>query len=377
MTDGLLRYRTRNPATEELQREFSYAVDDQVRSAMDAASRAFGDWKRRPIADRLDVLDRCAKLLVERADELARLMALEMGKPVAQGRGEAEKCAWVCRYYAENAEAFLRPREATSDGSEAFTRFDPIGPVLAIMPWNFPFWQVFRFAAPTLAVGNVGLLKHAPSTPQCALAIESLLTEAGTPAGVFRNLFLTHEQAADVIADQRVRGVTLTGSTTAGREVASRAGRALKPMVMELGGSDPFIVFGDADLDRAVEQAVTSRCLNSGQSCIAAKRFLVQSEVFDDFLDAFVGAMKARRVGDPLDESNHMGPLARRDLRDRLCWQVEQAFREGATAMCGGAPVGDVGYYYPPTVLTDLDPDSEAARQEFFGPVAPRPSISR
>ena len=370
MSDDQLKYRTRNPATEKLEQEFPCATDDEVRTALDAASTALGDWHRRPIGERLDVLDRAAGLLEERADDLARLMALEMGKPLAQGRGEAEKCAWVCRYYAEHAEAFLAPRDATSDGSEAFVRFDPIGPVLAIMPWNFPFWQVFRFAAPALAVGNVGLLKHAPSTPQCALAIETLLAEAGAPDGVFQNLFLSNKQAADVIADDRVAGVTLTGSTGAGREVASRAGRALKPMVMELGGSDPFLVFADADLDRAVEQAVTSRCLNSGQSCIAAKRFLVDIGVLDRFLSAFVDGMKARKVGDPLDESNDVGPLARADLRDHLASQVEQAFQQGATAVCGGEMPDRSGYFYPPTVLTGLPPDADAAREEFFGPVA-------
>ncbi|MDA8018870.1 MAG: NAD-dependent succinate-semialdehyde dehydrogenase [Thermoanaerobaculia bacterium] len=370
MADDRFRYRTRDPTTGKLEQEFPFASDSEVRNALIAARGAFVAWSGRPIGDRLGILERVAILLEARSEEFARLMASEMGKPLAQGHGEVEKCAWVCRYYAENAEAFLRPREANSDGSQSLVRFEPIGPVLAIMPWNFPFWQVFRFVAPALALGNVALLKHAPSTPQCALAIEALLREAEAPDGVFQSLFLTHEQAASIVDDDAVRGMTLTGSTGAGREVASRAGRALKPMVMELGGSDPFLVFSDADLDRAVEQAVVSRCLNSGQSCIAAKRFLVEASVFDRFLGLFADSMRAQIVGDPRNERSDLGPLARADLRDRLAAQVDRALEDGAIAVCGGAVPDGPGYFFPPTVLTGIRPESWAAKEEFFGPVA-------
>jgi succinate-semialdehyde dehydrogenase/glutarate-semialdehyde dehydrogenase len=249
-------------------------------------------------------------------------------------------------------------------------RPEPLGPILAIMPWNFPLWQVFRFAAPALAVGNVGLLKHAPSTPGCALAIEKLLAEAGAPEGVFQSLFLSNEQAARVIEHDAVRGVTLTGSTRAGREVASAAGRALKPLVLELGGSDPFLVFADADLREATRVGVTSRCLNSGQSCIAAKRFLVERSVLDRFLEGFVAAMEAKPVGDPTASGVEIGPLARADLRDRLARQVEAALDQGARALCGGRVPEGEGFFYPPTVLTGLAPDTPAAQEELFGPVA-------
>ena len=363
-------YRSLDPTTGEVHETFRLHSDAEVEAAVGRAGRAFRDWRRRPLAERLEVLERAAGLLDGRSARYAELMATEMGKPLAQGEGEAEKCAWVCRYYAENAEAFLRREAAESDGSEAWVRFDPLGPILAIMPWNFPFWQVFRFAAPALAAGNVAILKHAPNTPRCAAALAELFAEAGAPEGVFQNLYLSNAQAAGVIRHPCVRGVTLTGSTGAGREVARVAGRALRPMVMELGGSDPFLVFADAELDAAVEQGVASRCLNSGQSCIAAKRFLVARDVLEAFVERFVEAMRLQRMGDPKDRATEIGPLARRDLRDQLARQVEQAYRDGAVAACGGeVPAGD-GFFYPPTVLTGLAADAGAARHELFGPVA-------
>ena len=363
-------YRTLDPSTGELLESFDLATDAEVESALSDASKAFAHWRLRPLNDRLAVLERAAALLEEQAEALAQLMATEMGKPVDQGRGEAKKCAWVCRYYAEHAEAFLRADQAESDGSEAYVRFDPLGPILAIMPWNFPFWQVFRFAAPALAAGNVALLKHAPNTPRCAAAIAALFAEAGAPKGAFQNLYLSNDQAAQVIEHPAVRGVTLTGSTRAGRAVGAVAGAALKPMVLELGGSDPFIVFADADLDAAVEQGVASRCLNNGQSCIAAKRFLVEESIQGEFLEHFVAAMKDQSVGDPREDDTKIGPLAREDLRDELAAQVERAYKEGAVAACGGRALEQEGFYFPPTVLTGLSIDGDTAQQELFGPVA-------
>ena len=363
-------YRSLDPTTGELLETFERDSPESIEGALASATKSYADWRRRSLAERVAVLEKAAERLEERADEYALLMATEMGKPMPQGRGEAEKCAWVCRYYAEHAEEFLRPQEATSDGSRAWIRFDPLGPILAIMPWNFPFWQVFRFAAPALAAGNVALLKHAPNTPRCAAAIAEVFRQAGAPEGTFQNIYLSNEQAAGVIDDSRVRGVTLTGSTGAGRAVASAAGRALKPMVMELGGSDPFIVFADADLDAAVVQGVASRCLNNGQSCIAAKRFLVERSILDEFLARFTAAMEAKTVGDPKQDDTEIGPLARADLRDQLARQVEQAYQEGASAACGGQVPSGSGFFYPPTVLTGLAHDTQTARQELFGPVA-------
>jgi succinate-semialdehyde dehydrogenase/glutarate-semialdehyde dehydrogenase len=257
-----------------------------------------------------------------------------------------------------------------SDGAEAFVRFDPLGPILAIMPWNFPFWQVFRFAAPSLVAGNVALLKHAPNTPGCALEIERLFGDAGAPEGLLQSLFLTNEQAAELMARREVRGVTLTGSSRAGRAVASAAGEHLKPVVLELGGSDPFIVFADAHLDEAVEVGVTSRCSNSGQSCIAAKRFLIESSVFDDYCARFVSRMQSQKVGDPLADDTDIGPLARDDLREQLHRQVQESQRGGARALCGGTLPEGKGFFYPPTVLVDVAEGTPAHDEELFGPVA-------
>ena len=292
------------------------------------------------------------------------------GKPLAEGIAEAKKCALACRWYAEQAASILAPSQRESDGSRAYVRHDPLGPILAIMPWNFPFWQFYRFAAPSLAAGNTILLKHAPNTPGCALRMVALLEDAGLPAGVVQNLFLTNEQAAQVVSDKQVRGVTLTGSTRAGKQVAAIAGSHLKTMVMELGGSDAFTVFADADVDEAVRSGVAARMLNNGQSCIAAKRFLVEDGIFDRFRDAFVDLMGERVMGDPLEGSTRLGPLARQDLRDDLAGQVTQSLQAGARALCGGEAVQRPGWFYPATVLVDAPADSPAACQEMFGPVA-------
>ena len=365
-----MEYRTLNPATEELVETYPVATDAEIERALAASADAMDAWRRASVADRADRLLEAADALEGRAAELARLMALEMGKPLAQGEAEARKCALGCRYFAENAAALLEPVPHESDGSEAFVRFDPLGPILAIMPWNFPFWQFYRFAAPALIAGNTVILKHAPSTPRCALAIESLMRECGFPEGVVRNLFLSNDQAAHVIADDRVRGITLTGSTVAGRQVASTGGRHLKTMVMELGGSDPFVVTEDADLDAAVPAAVAARCQNSGQSCIASKRFLVHRTLFEEFAGRFVASMKDQKVGDPTAEDTNIGPLARRDLRDGLADQVNASVAAGAELLCGGVVPDGKGFFYPPTVLSSIPPGSPAADEELFGPAA-------
>lgn len=363
-------YQTLDPTTGQLVESYPVATEGEIEACLARAAASFGDWRRRPFGERAGVLLRVAELLEERARELALTAALEMGKTLAEGEAEAKKCAAACRYYAERGEAFLRPVAAESDGSAAFVRYEPLGPVLAIMPWNFPFWQVFRFVAPALAAGNVAILKHASSTPRCALAIARLLAEAGAPDGVFQNLFLARERVPAVIADRRLRGVTLTGSTRAGREVAAAAGKALKPMVMELGGSDPFVIFADADFEKAVAVAARSRCMNAGQSCISAKRFLVEASVFPRFRDAFVAAMETKKVGDPRQEGVDLGPLARADLRDELARQVATAKEQGARILCGGEVPAGPGAFYPPTVFEGLDPRSPAAQEELFGPVA-------
>ncbi|MCC5875058.1 MAG: NAD-dependent succinate-semialdehyde dehydrogenase [Candidatus Sumerlaeia bacterium] len=363
-------YLSQNPLTEDVFAEFPTATPEGVEKALQLTFEASKIWRQTDLKKREQLLEKVATLLEERAEEFSVLMAREMGKPVTEGVAEVQKCALTCRYYIENAGDFLRPQQIESDASSSFVIYEPLGPVLAIMPWNFPFWQVFRFAAPNLMAGNTVVLKHAPTTPQCALEIADLFQIAGFPEGTFVNLFLDNDQAAEVIADKRIRGVTLTGSTAAGRTVSSLGGKALKPMVMELGGSDPFIVLDDADVKKAASTAVISRCLNSGQSCISAKRFLVHKAVYKKFLDKFVAGMKARVVGDPLIKGVTIGPMARRDLRDALARQVEESVRAGARVLCGGEVPDGKGYFYPPTVLVDIPAGCPADTEELFGPVA-------
>lgn len=363
-------YRSLNPATGELVETFDNTSDEELDKALERASVGFRRWRGSSLGERRKLLVAMAERLDRDATPLAEVMALEMGKPLAEGEAEAKKCAWVCRYYAEQGEAFLAPQKHESDGSEAYVRFDPIGPILAIMPWNYPLWQVFRVMAPALTAGNVVLLKHAPCVPRCANAIVSLTKEVDLPEGLFQNLFLTNEQASRVIADKRVQGVSLTGSSRAGKQVGSIAGAHLKTMVMELGGSDPFIVFEDADLDLAARTGVASRCLNSGQSCIAAKRFLVHQNVFEDFSTRFIGEMRKRKVGDPRDRSVTIGPLAREDLRDTLAEQVATTTDAGATILYRGEIPEGPGFFYPLTVLSDVAKATPAVEEELFGPVA-------
>jgi succinate-semialdehyde dehydrogenase/glutarate-semialdehyde dehydrogenase len=363
-------YQSLNPTTEEVLEVFEEHSAEAVAAALERASAAFRAWRQTPVQERCRLLRRAADLLDDRAASHARVMALEVGKPIGDGVAESKKCALVCRYYADHTDHFLRPEVIRSDAGESYTIPEPLGPIFAVMPWNYPFWQVYRFAAPALAAGNVVLLKHAPNSPQCALVMEDLMREAGFPEGTFQSLFLTNQQAADLIAHDTVRGVTLTGSTGAGRKVAEAAGRALKPSVMELGGSDPFIVFPDAKFPDVVKTAALSRLLNDGQSCISAKRFLVHRSVYDRFVQELVAEFEARVVGDPLHPETQLGPMARRDLRDALADQVARSIARGARALTGGKTPTGRGFFYPPTVLVDVPANAPAACEELFGPVA-------
>ncbi|MBW3540479.1 MAG: NAD-dependent succinate-semialdehyde dehydrogenase [Planctomycetes bacterium] len=359
-----------NPATEEPLREYPEHTAEQLEARLTSVDHAFRIWRARGIQDRAPHLARTAGLLRDDREQLARLMTEEMGKPIAQAEAEIDKCAWVCEYYARHAAEFLEPRCVDTDASRSVVRFEPLGPVLAIMPWNFPLWQVFRFAAPAVMAGNVVLLKHADNVPGIALAVENLFRRSGFPEGVLTTLLMSVERVEAVIEDGRVRGVTLTGSVRAGREVASQAGRRLKKTVLELGGSDPFIVLGDADLDTAVETAVKSRTQNSGQSCIAAKRFIAESGIADQFEEAMVAKMRGLKVGDPTQRETDIGPLARKDLLKNLHDQVERSVAAGARRVLGGKRLDRKGWYYPPTVLSAVEPGMAAFDEETFGPVA-------
>lgn len=342
----------------------------RLETALAASVRALPTWVETPLARRCDLLRRAAGILRAHRDPLARLITGEMGKLHAESLAEIEKSALGCEYYAEHAAAFLADEIIPSDAGRSYVAYQPLGAVLAIMPWNFPFWQVFRFAAPALAAGNTALLKHAANVPRCALAIEEVLREAGAPTGVFTTLMVTVEDVARVIADERVHAVTLTGSEGAGRQVAAVAGAALKKTVLELGGSDPFIVLEDADLDLAVATAVTSRFANAGQSCIAAKRFIVVEAIADEFLRRFRTAVEALRTGDPFDSATTLAPLARADLRDALHRQVEDSIARGAVAVTGCAPLPGAGAYYAASILDRVRPGMPAFDEELFGPVA-------
>ena len=359
-----------NPATGETIKTYDEMTPAQAAAAVDQAHEAWRTWRRTPFAERARLMKRAAAILRERKTELAVLMAQEMGKPLKQGVAEAEKCALGCDYFAETAEAHLRPEAITTDASKSYVAFEPLGVILAIMPWNFPLWQVFRFAAPALMAGNVGVLKHASNVPGCALIIEEIFAQAGFPAGTFRTLLVGSSQVKAVIEHPLVRAVTLTGSTPAGQAVAAQAGAALKKTVLELGGSDPYIVLEDADLDLAVQTCATSRLINSGQSCVNAKRFIVVRPLVAAFTQRFVDLMKTKKVGDPLAEGTDVGPQARADLRDDLHKQVRDSVAKGATILLGGEIPAGKGSYYPPTVLTNVKPGMPAYDEELFGPVA-------
>ncbi len=359
-----------NPASGELIREYEETSPEEVASALSAAAHAHEDWRRRKFGERARVLRRAGALLRERREQLARLMALEMGKPLGQGRAEADKCAACCDHYADNAERFLLPEPAATEASSSYVAFEPLGPVLAVMPWNFPLWQVFRFAAPALMAGNVGLLKHASNVSGCALAIEAVLHEAGLPRDAFRTLLVGSSRVETIVAAREVVAVTLTGSAAAGRAVAERAGACLKKTVLELGGSDAYLVLDDADLAAAAEACAASRLINGGQSCIAAKRFVVVEPALPEFERRLVERMQARRTGDPLSEDTDVGPLARHDLRDELQRQVAASVAKGARVLLGCETPAGPGAFYPPSVLTDVRPGMPAFDEELFGPVA-------
>ena len=359
-----------NPATGELLKTYDEMTPGETAAAVEEAHAAWKSWRTVPFAERARPMKKAAAVLRERKEEFARLMALEMGKPLKQGISEAEKCALGCDYYAEHAEAHLAPETVKTEASKSYVAFEPLGVVLAVMPWNFPFWQVFRFAAPALMAGNTGVLKHASNVPGCALAIEDVFVRAGFPKGVFRTLLVGSRQVKAVIEHPLVSAVTLTGSTPAGKAVAAQAGAVLKKTVLELGGSDPYIILEDADLDDAVNTCATSRLINSGQSCVNAKRFIVIEALAAAFTEKLVAAMKTRKMGDPLAEGTDIGPQARPDLRDELHTQVMDSVAKGATLLLGGEIPSGKGSFYPPTVLADVRPGMPAYNEELFGPVA-------
>lgn len=366
----MAEFRSIDPRDGALRGERPDATDHDLDAALDATHGAFTRWSRAPLSTRADALNRLAEVLERRAPALGVLMAEEMGKPLSQGIGEARKCAWACRHAASNAAAWLAPETVATEAAESYVRHEPVGTVLAIMPWNFPLWQLFRFGASALAAGNAVLLKHAPNVPGCAEAIVSLCAEAELPDGLVRNVFARVDQIEALIADPRVAAVTLTGSTRAGKAVASLAGRYLKPSVLELGGSDPFIVLARADLDRAAATASAARLQNNGQSCIAAKRFIVEASVADGFIERLRAHLAAAVVGDPCDAKTALGPMARRDLRDELHAQVEGSVARGAKRVLGGEVPSQNGFWYPATLLTDAGPGMPVWDEETFGPAA-------
>ena len=359
-----------NPATGEMVAEFGEHSPEEVERRLELARAASAGWRATPVEQRAAIVAAAGELLEAEQERFGRLMTLEMGKTLTSAIAESQKCASGCRYYAEHGPSFIAPEVIAQSGERGEARFEPLGAVLAVMPWNFPFWQVVRFAAPALVAGNVGLLKHASNVPQCALALEDLFRRAGAPEGVFQTLLIGSGRVDAVIADPRVHAVTLTGSEAAGRSVAACAGRHLKKTVLELGGSDPFVVCATADVARAAEVAVTARTINNGQSCIAAKRFIVVDDVYDDFAARFVERMRALRVGDPMEKSTDVGPLATRAIRDELHEQVRASVAAGARVLVGGDVVAGAGNYYAPTVLGDIPRDAPAWSQELFGPVA-------
>ncbi|HUP04513.1 MAG TPA: NAD-dependent succinate-semialdehyde dehydrogenase [Bryobacteraceae bacterium] len=359
-----------NPASGEVLRRFDELGEAALDAKIGAAMRAFQSYRRTGFRERAGWLMAAAEILESEKDRLGRIMTLEMGKPVAAARAEAAKCAWACRYYAENGERLLAEEPVAASPGRNAIRYQPIGPVLAVMPWNFPFWQVFRFAAPALAAGNVGLLKHASNVPQCAMEIEEVIRRAGFPPDVFQTLLIGSGRVERVLDDARIAAATLTGSEPAGAQVAAQSGRRIKKTVLELGGSDPFIVMPSADLERAARVAVEARVLNNGQSCIAAKRFLVDARVYAEFEARFVTGLEALRVGDPMEEATQLGPLATPGILDDLDRQVRRSLEMGARLLTGGKRLARPGNYYAPTALADIPDGAPAAREELFGPVA-------
>ncbi len=359
-----------NPANGEVIAEYEQMSDSEIYEIIKKAHKAQFEWAKRSFDDRTELLKNAADILKEKKDELAKLMALEMGKPFAGGQAEAEKCAWACEYFADNAEDFLQNEFMESDASKSYVAFEPLGTVFAIMPWNYPFWQLFRFAAPALMAGNAAVLSHSRNVSGCSLEIESVLHQAGLPDGLFRSVLCDDEQSGKIIEHDGIAAVTLTGSVRAGKAVAQKAGSVLKKCVLELGGSDPYLILEDADVAKAAEMCVASRMLNNGQSCIAAKRWIPVEEVYDEFLERTVELMKDKKMGNPLDEDTDLGPMARIDLRDSLHDQVERSVEAGANCVLGGEIPQQDGAWYPATVLTDVKKGMAAYEEELFGPAA-------
>ncbi|MBV0922883.1 NAD-dependent succinate-semialdehyde dehydrogenase [Halomicroarcula limicola] len=361
-----------NPATGERVDSYEEDGQDDVEAALETAVETFDSWRDRPLQERTDLLSNAAEVLRENEQRYAETMTEEMGKPITQAKSEVEKCAWVCEHYSEHASEYLDEKGHPSPaGSSVKTVYEPLGPVLAVMPWNFPFWQVFRFAAPYVTAGNVGLLKHASNVPGCSEAIEEVFREAGYPEGAFQSLLVSSDQVEGILEDERVKAATLTGSGPAGRSVAATAGENLKKTVLELGGSDPYVVLDDADVEAAAETGAWARVQNGGQSCIAAKRFIVHTDVYDEFEEKFVEQMESYTVGDPTDEETEIGPQARESLLEDLHEQVEDSVDAGADLLTGGEPLDREGAYYPPTVLANVPEGCPVDSEEVFGPAAP------
>jgi succinate-semialdehyde dehydrogenase/glutarate-semialdehyde dehydrogenase len=370
MVDTRAVIQTVNPATGEELERFEYMAPEEVDAHLDSAQAAQRAWRRQSFADRAKLLHGLSRTLRANANRLAEIAVREMGKPIVQARAEIEKSAWGCRYFADNGEAFLRDSSVETNASRSYVAFRPLGVIFAIMPWNFPYWQVFRAAAPAIMAGNAVVLKHSNITTRCALEIEKIFAESGAPDGLFRTLLISHDDADERIADARIAAVTLTGSEAAGIAVGAAAGNAIKKTVFELGGSDPFIVLADADLDEAVSFAVKARFQNTGQSCIAAKRFIVESSCYDWFVKHFAQAASEQRVGDPISEETQLGPCARADLRDTLHRQITDTVVDGGRIVTGGHPIDGRGFFFEPTVVADVEPRMAMYDEETFGPAA-------
>ena len=363
----MMEFKSINPFNGEQVGQYTGLTESELDSKLVLAAETFNSWRKVPLQERADLSRKAGQVLRENVEEYARMITREMGKPITESRGEVNKCAWVCDYYADHAEEFLKPEVIKTDASQSFVRHDPIGAVFAIMPWNFPFWQVFRYAAPTLTAGNTGLLKHAANVFGCAMQIEEVFDKAGYPAGVFQNLIVHHDRTERIIAHDAVQAVTLTGSERAGSAVAAIAGKYIKKTVLELGGNNAFIVWEDADIDKVVETALVARMLNCGQSCIAAKRFILVDGIYDEFVSKFTDAVSRLKPGDPMNPETQVGPLARKDLADQLQKQVLGSIRLGAELLLGG---GQDGCYHEPTVLGEVKPGMPAFNEETFGPLA-------
>ena len=362
-----MEFQSVNPFNGEKVGTYTADTSPELEEKLNKSAEAFKGWSEKPLSFRCDLLRKAGKVLRDNVEEYAEMITMEMGKPVSESRAEVNKCAWVCDYYADNAGDFLASEKIETDASQSFVRNDPMGTIFAIMPWNFPFWQVFRFAAPTLTAGNTGILKHAPNVFGCACKIEEAFTKAGYPAGVFQNLIVHHDQTEKIIAHDAVKAVTLTGSEKAGSAVAQLAGKYIKKSLLELGGNNSFIVWEDADIDQAVKTAVSARMLNCGQSCIAAKRFILLPGIYEEFVEKFTNAVSKLKSGDTLNNETQVGPLARKDLADQLHRQIKSSVDQGATVLLGGK---QEGCYHEPTILGDVKPGMTAFDEETFGPLA-------